>query len=47
MMSRQSLTTASASPVNALRRLMPASLTRIEIVPIFAATSAAIARQAA
>ena len=35
MMSRQSLTTASASPVKALRRLMPASLTRIEIVPIF------------
>ena len=47
MMSRQSLSTASASPAKALRRLKPASLTRTEIVPIFASTSAAIARQAA
>jgi len=34
MMSCQSLMTASASPVNALRRLMPALLTRIETGPI-------------
>ena len=46
MMSCQSLTTASASPAKALRRLMPALLTRIEGRPRRLATSAAIARQA-
>src|SRR5262249_16704534 len=43
MMSCQSLITASGSAVKALRRLMPALLTRIEtwpiVAPIFAATS--------
>ena len=38
MMSCQSLITASASPVKALRRLMPALLTRIETLPTSPAT---------
>lgn len=40
MMSSQSLITAAASPVNALQRLIPALLTRIEICPTCSATRA-------
>ena len=46
MMSCQSLATASGSAMMALRRAMPALLTRIEIGPSLAATSPATARQA-
>ncbi len=44
-MSCQSLATVSASAVKALRRVMPALLTRIETGPTSSATFFAIARQ--
>jgi hypothetical protein len=44
MMSCQSLITASGSAVKALRRLMPALLTRIETWPIVAPICAATSR---
>src|SRR5262245_59610099 len=47
MMSCQSLTTAAGSPVKALRRLMPALLTRTQTRPTLAPTAAAKLRQAA
>src|SRR5215510_608494 len=47
MISCQSLTTAAGSPVKALRRLIPALLTRAEMRPTLAPTAAATLRQAA
>ncbi len=45
MMSFQSEATISASPVNGLRRLMPALLTRMETRPISASIFFAMAMQ--